>query len=291
MRIDCTGPAGLFSDELNETCMYDDPVMQRLEGAKQTTLKGGEYWTARNIQCVIGYAKWENFKSVVDRAIESCRSGGIDVRDHFLATRKMVTVGSGAKVEVEDYFLTRYACYLVAMNGDSSKAEVASAQRYFAVQTRLQELDRKGVSDRERLRLRGRLVEATKHLHSAAARAEVQNYALFHHAGYLGLYDMGLRQVKTRKGIRQDEDLYDRAGRLELSANEFKATLTEESLIVRGIKGQAAAEEEHKRVGRVVRRTIQNELGVSPEDLRAEPSIKELSSKTKRQLPDSGAPR
>lgn len=268
--------------------MYNDPIMQRLEGAKKTTAKGGEYWTARSIQDVIGYAKWENFKNVIDRAVESCRSGGIDVRDHFLGTRKMVTVGSGAKVEVEDYFLTRYACYLVAMNGESSKAEVASAQRYFAVQTRLQELDRKELNDQERFRLRGRLTEATKHLHSVAARAEVQNYALFHHAGYLGLYDMGLRQVKTRKGIRQAEDLYDRAGRLELSANEFKATLTEQSLIVKGIKGQAAAEEEHQRVGRVVRRTIQREIGVSPEELRAEPSLKEISSNTKRQLPRGG---
>jgi predicted nucleotidyltransferase len=118
----------------------------------------------------------------------------------------------------------------------------------------------------------------------------VQNYGLFHHAGYLGLYEMGLRQVKMRKGIGQDEELYDRAGRLELSAHEFKANLTEQSLIVKKIKGQAAAEEEHKRMGRVVRRTIQRELGVSPEDLRAEPSIKELSSKTKHQLRDSGSP-
>jgi DNA-damage-inducible protein D len=270
--------------------MYDDPVMQRLEAAKKTTARGGEYWTARSIQEVIGYAKWENFKSVIDRAIESCRSGGIDVRNHFLGSRKMAVVGSGAKVQMEDFFLTRYACYLVAMNGESSKAEVASAQRYFAVQTRLQELDRKELNDQERLRLRGRLTQATKHLHSAAARAEVQNYGLFHHAGYLGLYEMGLRQVKMRKGIGQDEELYDRAGRLELSAHEFKANLTEQSLIVKKIKGQAAAEEEHKRMGRVVRRTIQRELGVSPEDLRAEPSIKELSSKTKHQLRDSGSP-
>ena len=149
--------------------MYDDPVMQRLEAAKKTTTRGGEYWTARKIKEVMGYAKWDNFKGVIGRAIESCRSGGIDARDHFLGTRKMVTIGSGAKVKVEDYFLTRYACYLVAMNGESSKAE-----------------------------------------------------------------------------------------------------------------------EEHKRVGRVVRRTIQKELGVSPEDLRAEPSIKEISSTTKRQLPGGG---
>lgn len=217
--------------------MSDDQTLQRLESVKRASKKGGEYWLARDIQDTLGYAKWENFKGIVEKAIESCRSGGIDVRDHFLGSRKMVTVGSGAKVEVEDYFLTRYACYLVAMNGEASKPEIASAQRYFAVQTRLQELDRKELNDQERIRLRGRLKEATKHLHSAAAQAGVQNYALFHHAGYLGLYAMGLRDVKRQKGIGADEDLYDRVGRLELSANEFKALLTEKSIQAKNIKG------------------------------------------------------
>src|ERR1041385_3056385 len=180
--------------------MMDDQTMQRLESVKRMSRKGGDYWLAREIQDTLGYAEWENFKGIVEKAIESCRSGGIDVRDHFLSTRKMVTVGSGARVEVEDYFLTRYACYLVAMNGDPAKPEVASAQQYFAVQTRLQELDRKELTDQERIRLRGRLTEATKHLHTAAARAGVQNYALFHHAGYLGLYDMGLRSEERRVG-------------------------------------------------------------------------------------------
>jgi DNA-damage-inducible protein D len=266
---------------------YNDPIMDKLEAAKRTTAKGGEYWVAREIQNVIGYAKWENFKSVVSKSIESCREGGIDTKDHFLGTRKMVTVGSGAKVEIDDFFLTRYACYLIAMNGDATtKPEVASAQRYFAVQTRLQELDRKQLNDQERVRLRGRLREATKHLHSAAAKAGVQEYGLFHHAGYLGLYEMGLREVKKKKGLKPADDLYDHAGRFELSVNEFKAQLTEKSLIQKGISGQQAAQNEHKRVGRIVRETIHREAGVYPEDLKAEPPIKVIESLPKKELKD-----
>jgi DNA-damage-inducible protein D len=269
------------------SAMYNDPIMDRLEAAKRTTSKGGEYWVAREIQNIIGYAKWENFKSVVRKSIESCREGGIDTKDHFLGARKMVTVGSGAKVEIDDFFLTRYACYLIAMNGEAAThPEVASAQRYFAVQTRLQELDRKQLNDQERVRLRGRLREATKHLHSAAAKAGVQEYALFHHAGYLGLYDMGLRDVKKKKGLNPTDDLYDHAGRFELSVNEFKAQLTEKSLIQKGIKGQQAAQNEHKRVGRIVRETVHREAGIYPEDLKAEPPINVIESLPKKEIGD-----
>lgn len=261
--------------------------MDKLEAAKRIAANGGEYWMAREIQNVIGYAKWENFKSVVSKSIASCREGGIDSKEHFLGTRKMVTIGNGAKVEIDDFFLTRYACYLVAMNGEAAThPEVASAQRYFAVQTRLQELDRKQLNYQERVRLRGRLREATKHLHSAAAKAGVQEYALFHHAGYLGLYDMGLRDVKKKKGLKPTDDLYDHAGRFELSVNEFKAQLTEKSLIQKGIKGQQAAQNEHKRVGKIVRETVHREAGIYPEDLKAEPPIKAIESLPKTGLGD-----
>jgi DNA-damage-inducible protein D len=267
--------------------MNTEHTMEQLEAAKRTTPKGGEYWMARDIQQILGYSKWENFYAVIERASESCRKGQQDVADHFLGIRKMIEVGKGAKVPTDDFCLTRYACYLVAMNGESSKPEIASAQRYFAVQTRLQEIDRAELHAQDRLRLRDKLKESTKQLASAAKRAGVQEYALFHHAGYIGLYKMGLREIKRKKGIAEDENLYDRAGRLELSANDFKATLTEESLKKKNIKGQRAAEAEHERIGGVVRSTMQKEAGVYPEDLPAEPSIKKLVSKktASKQLP------
>jgi DNA-damage-inducible protein D len=262
--------------------MQTEEVMKRLESVKKAGPKGGEYWMARDIQEALGYTKWENFFAAIRRAAESCRSDGKDTRDHFLGIRKMMEVGKGAQVKVEDFFLTRYACYLIAMNGDPSKEEIAAAQRYFAEQTRLREQDMAELNTQERLRLRGKLTDATKLLHSAAAQAGVNNFALFHHSGHLGLYEMGLTDLKKRKGIPENEDLYDCVGRLELSANEFKAQLTEESIKIKSIKGQAALEAEHKRMGRVVRDTVHRETGTLPENLPAEPSIKKLAAKAKR---------
>jgi DNA-damage-inducible protein D len=269
--------------------MHSEEVMQRLEAAKKAGPRGGEYWLARDIQETLGYTKWENFLAAINRAAESCRSDGKDTRDHFLGVRKMVGIGSGAKVQVEDIFLTRYACYLIAMNGDTSKEEIAGAQRYFATQTRLREQDMAELNTQERLRLRGKLKDATKLLHSAAARSGVKNFALFHHSGHLGLYEMGLTDLKKRKGIPASEDLYDCVGRLELSANEFKAQLTEESIKIKSIKGQAALEAEHKRMGKVVRDTVHKETGTLPENLPAEPSIKKLTAKPKHKELSSGS--
>lgn len=262
-----------------------DEVMRKLDGAKRVSPKGGEYWMGRDIQGVLGYTRWENFHAAIKRAVESCRGAGSDPKDHFLGSRKMVGIGSGAKVEVEDVFLDRYACYLIAMNGDTAKPEIAAAQRYFAVQTRLQELDRHALNNQERVRVRKKLREATKHLNQAAAAAGVQRYDYFHNAGYHGLYEMGITEIKRRKGIPEKDDLFDRAGRLELSANEFKANLAEQSLITKNIKGQKNAENEHRRVGKVVRDTIHREIGRYPEDLPAEPPIKLIESKESKELP------
>jgi DNA-damage-inducible protein D len=271
--------APLVSAQPKEQNMDSQEVMQRLEGAKKLSAKGGEYWMARDIQETLGYSRWENFVATVRRAVQSCKSDGKEVRDHFLGVRKMVGVGSGAKVEVDDFFLTRYACYLIAMSGDTAKPEIAAAQRYFATQTRLREQDMAELQTQERLRLRGKLKDATKLLHSAASQAGVTNFGTFNHKGHLGLYEMGLAELKKRKGIPDSEDLYDCIGRLELSANEFKAQLTEESIKVKGIRGQARLEIEHKRMGQVVRQTVHRETGVLPENLPAEPSIKKLGGK------------
>jgi len=239
---------------------------------------------ARDIQSILGYDTWENFSSVLERAAESCRNGKQEILNHFRSTTKMVGIGSGAEKKVQDFFLTRYACYLIAMNGLTSKPEIATAQRYFAVQTRLQEIDQKALEDGERVRLRGRLTQATKHLNSAAKQAGVINYAFFANAGYQGLYSMGLAEIKKRKGIGEKEELFDRAGRLELAANEFRATLAEKAIVEKKIKGQGAAEAEHRQVGKAVRDTMQRQSGVSPENLAAEPSIKQLESQARKKL-------
>jgi DNA-damage-inducible protein D len=268
--------------------MYADPVMAALEAAKRMTRGNVEYWTGRAIQPLLGYASWDKFTNVIRKAIMACESAGVEPKDHFSQTGNMVEIGSGAKREESNYFLSRYACYLVAMSGDTTKPEVAAAQTYFAVQTRRQEIqDQKErlLSDtQKRIELRDRLKDATKHLNSAAKQAGVQSYALFAHAGYMGLYGMPLSEIKTKKSIPESENLFDCAGRAELAMNEFRATQTEQSLIRNNIRGEQAANREHERIGQEVRNTVKKLSGTMPENLPAEPSLKKLTSKRSKHL-------
>ncbi len=242
----------------------------------------------RDLQPILGYEKWENFKNVIQKAIEACQSARIETKYHFLNAGKVIAAGKGAQLEREDYFLTRYGCYLIAMNGDPSKQEIGSAQTYFAVQARRQELFDLSLNDEKRLELRERVKEAVKHLNSAAKGSGVVNYAFFHDAGYRGLYGMGLRAIKDRKGIPEKEDLMDRAGRAELAANEFRYTQTEERLKKEQVRGGDRAEAVHNEVGRKVREAIRNIGGTAPEDLPPERSLKRLIDPRRRRLADPG---
>jgi DNA-damage-inducible protein D len=256
-----------------------DDVFKALDKNRKLTRQGVEYWMGRDIQPLLGYATWENFGNVIKKAMMSCESVGGAVDNHFRETTKMVRIGSGAEGERRDYFLSRYACYLVAMNGDSSKPEVATAQTYFAVQTRRQELEDQLTDDQKRLLLRERVRSVNKQLNGAAKQAGIQNYALFHDAGYRGLYGMGLSDLKQRKGIPSKEDLLDCAGREELAANEFRITQAEARLNREQIRGQRAAEDTHLTVGKEVRTTIAKLGGTMPEDLPREQNIKQLTSR------------
>lgn len=197
-----------------------DSVKLALDAKKRVTSNGGEYWMGRDIQGVLGYSTWENFESVVARAQQACESAGDSPSNHFREVTKMVQAGSGAMVPLKDYFLSRYGCYLIAMNGDPRKPAIGTAQLYFTVQTRRQEVQDQLTSDDRRLQLRDRVRKANKSLMSAAKQSGVQRYPIFQAAGYEGLYEMGLVEIKRRKGIKASEDLLDRAGRTELAANE-----------------------------------------------------------------------
>ncbi len=276
-----------------------DETIKRLEKAKKITPSGGEYWTARDIQHLLGYQTWENFRKVIDRAIatfntikransENPEAANMKIEYHFLETTKMIDTGKGAQLAVEDFFVDRYACYLIAMNGDSTKPEIASSQTYFAVQTRRQEIsDKLTLQDEEdrRLEVRNRVKDAVKDVNSTAKACGVVNFGYFHDAGYKGLYGMGLKAIKLRKGIGEKEDLMDRASREELAANEFRYTQTKARLDREKINNARSAENVHNAVGHEVRAAIKRIGGTLPEDMPAEPSLKQIEAKKKKNAP------
>jgi DNA-damage-inducible protein D len=257
------------------------------ESIKQISPYQAEYWSARDLAPLLGYTKWERFEGAIKRAMTACEQIGQIVSDHFPSDGKMVNIGSGGQREVKDYFLSRFACYLIAQNGDPRKKEIAEAQAYFAVSTRKQELAQLLEEQEERLKLRERVTENNKALAQAASQAGVlsQNFGVFQNAGYKGLYgELGVADIKERKQIKQREDLLDRMGRAELAANDFRITQTEERLCKEGTIGQTNAMDVHHEVGKKVK----DIGGTMPEDLAPEPSIKPLldaKHRKKKKLP------
>ena len=255
-----------------------DVVMAALDEKKREAPNGEDYWMARDIQPVLGYAEWRSFQGVIEKAKTACGGSGINPKYHFVDTTKVIEAGKGAKLERADCYLTRYACYLIAMNGESSKPEVATAQAYFAVQTRRQEL-----SDQEkRLQLRERVRKSNKLLAGTARSVGVTRFAVFNDAGYRGLYGMGLADIKARKGIPPKEDLLDCAGRAELAANDFRATQTQQKIEREGIRGEGPAINAHRVVGQEVRAAIRRIGGTMPEDLPKEEPIRKLIAAQKK---------
>jgi len=203
------------------------------EDLKLTNTHGAEYWSARDLQPVLGYSQWRRFEQAVERAITSCKQSGNDPGHHFAGAGKMVELGSGSAREVPDYHLSRFACYLIAQNGDPRKPEIAHAQKYFAIQARRQELTDQASADIERLELRKQTAEEFKALSGAAQDAGVQSkmFGVFHDAGYKGLYGgLGRDAIKQRKAIPEKDNLLDRMNATELAANQFRMTQTRDKL-------------------------------------------------------------
>ena len=250
--------------------------------------EGIDYWRARTLQSRLGYETWENFENAIERAMDAARKSGYQVENQFRATTKLVESGSGAKRHVKDYFLTRYACYLIAMNGDPSKREIAAAQSYFAVQTRRQELadaDAAGASeDDQRIIVREKVRESNTALKHTASSAGVTNFGFFGDAGYKGMYNASQARVKKMKGIEPNEDFLDCFGPLELTANEFRIRLTEEKLRQSKTKGQRPAEQVHGNVGKNIRQLVISEIQRPPEQLPRAESIKKIASRKKKEL-------
>lgn len=261
------------------------------ESIKHVNEYGQEYWTARELQPVLEYKQWRQFHDIVKKAKGACETSNYNVSDHFADVRKMVTAGVATK-SIDDYHLSRYACYLIAMNGDPRKQAIALAQTYFAVKTRQQELIENYnelSEDQKRLAIRTQIVEHNKSLAEAAHNAGVNQgveYAIFQNHGYMGLYGgLTAKDIHTRKGLKKTQKILDHMGSTELAANLFRATQTDEKLRRDNIKGKDAANQTHYEVGKAVRQTIKNLGGTMPEDLPTpEKSVQQIEREQKKKL-------
>ena len=241
-------------------------TMHRLEEVKKINSQGDDFWLAREIFPILGYAEWDSFRAVIERAEQSIDAAGGDSSQHIRHTTKMVGLGSGAKRRVGEAFLSRGACYLIAMNGDPSKPEIAGAQQYFAVQARKAELAEQEPEDLKRLRLRDKVKTAVKRVSDAAKHAGVERFGLFHNARFQGFYDLNKNQVDSIKGLADGEHLFDRAGALELSAHEFQMQLAATKIVNESINGEQNAIDANLAVARDVRGTVEKQ-GVSLKNL------------------------
>lgn len=257
-------------------------ITEKLDAIKRLTAKGAEYRHARELMPVLGYREWRNFKGAIEQAKIAFGAAGEDATYHFGDTTKMVVIGTGAERSIDDYFLSRPACYLIVMNADSSKPEIAEGQKYFAIQTRKMEKIERYVADQRRVALRHRVKDRNSRLTSTAQQAGVRHFALFHGAGINALYDMRLTDLKAKRGIGENEDWYDRQGVEELSANDFRITQADAKMKREGIKSEELAIRAHAQVGREVRQAIRRSGNTMPEVVPQEPSIKEIEKRLRQ---------
>lgn len=264
------------------------------ENIKHINEYGQEYWSARELIPVLEYNEYRFFKKVIDKAIEACTSSNNNASDHFVQVHEMVNIGSGATREIEDYHLSRYACYLIAMNGDPRKRAVALAQTYFAIKTRQQEIAENYnelTEEQKRLAIRLEIKKHNKALAAAAQDAGVisnRDHAIFQNAGYKGLYGgLGAKDIHKRKGLKKSQQILDHMGSTELAANLFRATQAEEKLRRDQVQGKENANATHYNVGRKVRKTIEELGGTMPEDLPTpNKSIKQIERAEEKLLSD-----
>lgn len=262
------------------------------ESLRHVDEDGAEYWFARELQPVLEYGSWAKFRPVIKKAISAAEQSNAAAQDHFVRLGKMVDLGLGAAREIEEFKLSRYACYLIVQNGDPTKPVIANGQTYFAIQTRRAELAddetfQRLTEDQRRVFLRSEMREHNKQLVETAQRAGVEtpvDFAIFQDHGYQGLYGgLRARDIHQRKGLRKSEAILDRMGSTELAANLFRATQTEEKLRRDGVTGTKAANSTHFEVGKRVRKTIEDIGGTMPEDLPTpDRSVKALEREQKR---------
>ena len=264
------------------------------ESIKNIDENGNEYWTSRSLWKILEYTEYRHFLPVIEKAKIACENSGQRIDDHFEDILEMVTIGSGAERQIDSVKLSRYACYLIVQNADPSKKIVAQGQTYFAIQTRIAEVQQMkeyqelSTEEEKRLFLRAELQTHNSLLAGAAKDAGVidpRDYAIFQNYGYQGLYGgMTAKDIHAKKGLKKSQKILDHMGSTELAANLFRATQTEEKLKRENIKGKQEANRTHYEVGAKVRQTIKELGGTMPENLPTAENIKAVERKKQKML-------
>ncbi|MBQ9658208.1 MAG: DNA damage-inducible protein D [Clostridia bacterium] len=270
-----------------------DKNNKSFEDIKHMDENGVEFWYARELQSVLDYKEWRKFENVISKAKNACENSSINVFEHFVDADKLSKRANNAEVKISDYKLSRYACYLIAQNGDSRKKVIALAQTYFAVQTRKQEITEKEYSmlteDEKRFYQRNLTRKGNYSLNQTAKKAGVKNFDKFHNSGYKGLYNGETADdIAKRKGLRYREDILDNMGSEELAANLFRITQTESKLKKDNIQGEKETNKTHYKIGKNIREVIAKNGGTMPEDLPTpKKSLKQLERKNNKILKNS----
>ena len=248
--------------------------------AATSDLEGVECWSARELQELLGYSKWENFEKVIKKAKDACRNAGELMENHFPDIRKMVEIGSKTERPVDDIALTRYACYLIAQNGDSKKEEIAFAQNYFAVQTRRAELVEQRILEFERVKAREKLSQTEKQLSGILYERGVDNqgFAIIRSKGDQALFRLNTQMLKRKMGVPDSRPVADFLPTISIKAKDLAAEMTGLNVQSKDLKGQTKIEKEHIDNNLAVRNML-TQRGIVPENLPPAEDVKKLQRK------------
>lgn len=262
-------------------------IQKNLDSIKQISNDGTDFWSARDLMVILGYTTWAKFQEAIKRSKESIKTSGENLGNHFAGAGKMVLTGSGAKREIEDILLTRFACYIIAQNGDPRKPEIALAQTYFASQTRRQELLEQRENENKRLASRAKLKDTEKKIESTVYERGIRlpiEFGMFKNKHIEALYGgLSVSNLKTKKGIPKNRALADFDTDVELKAKDFALAMTDHNIKEKNLKGSYQMTEEVIKNSRATRQTLLSR-GIKPENLKAEEDLKLVESRRKKEM-------